>query len=217
MNHKKIILILFIIGGIVSLYRKWAPSEEKEDILRINEYYYAGDYETTRLELDSHLKKYPNSSGAWAYLGLVNVALSDTNEGEKAYLKAIELNPDNDKALLGMGIIYRMRRDYTKAREYYGRAIKANPRNPQAYSSLLMIELKDRNYAHAVALGEKAMSFNLHKPDPGVMGNLVVAYHLNNQMEERDRVLSELEKLNYSEIENIKLILANEVDIDDYY
>ena len=92
---------------------------------------------------------------------------------------------------MGLGVVERMKGNYTKAKDFYEQAIKINRNNPDVYSSLLMLEIKEGNYNEAVKLGEKARTLNFINMRPGILGNLVVAYHLNNQIEERDKLLLE--------------------------
>lgn len=216
MNKKKIFNIVILIIGLFFVIKKFYKSAEYSDVKRINEIYYSGEYDKAKNELESHLKKYPESSESWAYLGLVNLELNDTINAEKAYRKGFDLDSENDKAIVGLGIIQRMKGNYAKAREYYEKAIEVNPNNPDSYSSLLVLEIKNENYPKAVQLGEKARSMKLTDTRPGILGNLVVAYHLNNQLEERDNALSELEKMDYRDIEYIKMIISGMVDINDF-
>ncbi|WP_052461173.1 tetratricopeptide repeat protein [Psychroserpens mesophilus] len=216
MNKKKVFNIVVILIGLFFVIKKFYKSAEYSNVKRINEIYYSGEYNKAKSELELHLLKYPKSSESWAYLGLINIELNDTIGAEKAYLKGLELDSKNDKAIIGLGVIQRMKGNYEKARNYYEKAIKLNPKNPDSYSSLLVLEIKNKNYQKAVELGEKAKELKLTDTRPGILGNLVVAYHLNNQSEERDNVLAELEKMDYEDIEYIKMIISGMVDINDF-
>ena len=215
MNKKQVFNLIIILIGLFFVVKKMMKSSEYSEVRKINEIYYSGKYSDAKSALESHLENYPTSSESWVYLGLVNLDLNDTIAAEEAYIKAFELDSKNDKAMIGLGIVQRMKGNYAKARAYYEKAIEVNPNNPDAYSSLLVLEIKNENYPKAVALGEKARGMKLLDTRPGVLGNLVVAYHLNNQFEERDKALSELEKMNYKDIEYTKMIINGIIDIND--
>ncbi len=213
---KKILSSVILVLGIFFVVKKVYKSSEHSNVKKINEIYYSGDYDKAKSELELHLQNYPESSESWAYLGLVHLELNDTVAAEKAYNKGYELDPKNDNVVVGLGVIQRMKGNYGKARDYYEKAIEINPKNPDAYSSLLVLEIKNKNYAKAVQLGEKAWKMKLADTRPGILGNLVIAYHFNNQFEERDKALAELEKMNYRDIEYTRMIISGLVDIDDF-
>jgi tetratricopeptide (TPR) repeat protein len=211
---KKLLCTLVLISTLIFAIVKIYQYPEKHDIGRINKLYYSGEFEKAKNALEIHIKKYPGSSKSWAYLGLVNLELDDTTGAESAYKKGFELDKLNDKAIIGLGIVARMQGDYAKARQYYERAIEINPNNPDSYASLLVLEIKNKNYAKAVELGEKARDMNLIKTRPGILGNLVLAYHLNNQVKERDRTLAELRRMNYPDVKYIEMMIKGEIDVN---
>ncbi|WP_299685492.1 tetratricopeptide repeat protein [uncultured Dokdonia sp.] len=216
MNKKRIFNIIIIIIGLFFIIKKFYKSAEYSNVKRINKIYYSGEYDKAKSELELHLQEYPKSSEIWAYLGLINLELNDTIGAEKAYLKGLELDSKNDKAIVGLGVVERMKGNYKKARNYYKKAIELNPKNPDPYSSLLVLEIKNENYQKAVELGEKARGMKLTDTRPGILGNLVVAYHLNNEIDKRDNILAELEKMKYKDIEYIKMVISGLVDINDF-
>lgn len=184
-------------------------------IKKVNGFYHAGEYENAKNELNDYLKDHPNSSNGWVYLGLVNVELNDTLNAEHAYKKVLELDKENEKGMVGLGVVERMKGNYGKARTYYERVLEINASNADAYSSLLILEIKNRNYSKAVSLGETARQKEFLKTSPGILGNLVIAYHLNNQPKERDELLAELEKTSYKDIKYTKMIIDGEIDTID--
>jgi tetratricopeptide (TPR) repeat protein len=201
--------------GLFFVIKRIYHIPEQRDIARINKLYYSREFEKAKNELEIHVRKYPGSSQSWAYLGLVKLELNDTAGAELAYRKGFELDKRNDKAIVGFGMVERMKGNYIKAREYYENAIAINPDNPDSYSSLLVLEIINKNYPKAVELGEKARRLNLTKTRPGVLGNLVIAYHLNHQIKERDLVLAELRKMNYPDIKYIEMVINDEIDFND--
>jgi|GEM_PF-2180645 len=213
---KKIFGILILVLCVFFIGKKIYQLPEKLDVKRINKLYYAKEFEKAKKELKAHIKLYPGSSQSWTYLGLINLELNDTIGAEVAYKKGLELDKQNDKAIVGLGIVERMKGNYVKARAYYENAIAINPYNPDCYASLLILEIKNKNYSKAVELGEKARGLDLIKTRPGILGNLVIAYHLNHQIKERDNALAELQKMNYPDIKYTKMIINNELDVNDF-
>ncbi|WP_299315916.1 hypothetical protein [uncultured Aquimarina sp.] len=216
MNRKNIFRFIILILGLFFVVKKIYNSAEYSNIKKINKSYYSGEFIKAKSELELHLKEYPKSSESWAYLGLVNLELDDTINAELAYKKSYQLDKKNDKTLIGLGIVNRMKKNYDSARFYYNKAIKFNANNPDVYSSLLILELKNKNYNKAVELGEKAWAMKNKNTRPGVLGNLIIAYHYNNQLERRDEALIELENLNYKDIEYIKMAINGKVDLIDF-
>jgi tetratricopeptide (TPR) repeat protein len=166
MKTKNIFSILIFILGLFFAVKKIYEYPEKQDIARINKLYYSREFEKAKKALEAHIKAYPGSSKSWAYLGLVNLELNDTAGAALAYRKGFELDKQNDKAIIGLGILERMKGNYVKARQYYERAIDINPDNPDGYASLMVLEVKNKNYRKAVELGEKARDMNLTKIRP---------------------------------------------------
>lgn len=212
---KKILSIVLLIVAGYFIFNRAMDAPESNSLKRISKTYYQGEYQTAKSELEEFLKEYPNSTSGWAFLGLVSLELNDTLNAELGFKKGYELDAENDRAIVGLGVIERMRGNYEGARKYYEEATKVNPRNPNAYSSLLMLELKNENYPKAVELGEKARSLNLINHRPGILGNLAIAYHYNNQFQERDETLQKLETMNYQDLEYIKMIINGTVDLID--
>ena len=118
---------------------------------------------------------------------------------------------------MGLGVIERYKGKHQLAKEMYEKALKINPRNAEAYSSLLMLEIFNKNYSNAVILGEKAVSLMIIKDNPGILGNLVIAYHMNNQLLKRNSALADLEKTNYRNIDQIKKMISDEIDINEVF
>ena len=217
MNKQKIFSIAILLLAVFFIGKEIYKAPENGLIKKVNSFYYAGDYQQAKNELENYLNEYPNSLKGWNYLGLVKLDLNDTLGAEKAYEKALKLDEKSERAIIGLGVVERMRGNYSKAKTYYLSVLKVNPNNADAYSSMLVLEIKNRNYANAVALGEKARGLELINKTPGILGNLVIAYHLNKQIKERDQALAELEKMNYKDIEYTKMLINGSVDFNDVF
>lgn len=214
---KKAIRILLLLGFIFFVGKKICKIPEVNSLKKIYKIHQKGAFEEASILLDEHVQKYPNSSYSWSFLGTVSMQLYNNPKAENAFKKAFELDRKNDKAIVGLGVIARNNGNHLLAREMYEKALTINPSNPDAYSSLLMLEIFDKNYSKAVELGEKAEGLVFSDSKAGIIGNLVVAYHLNGQFEQRDLKLAELELTNYREKESIKMIINNEINIDQLF
>lgn len=83
------------------------------------------------------------------------------------------------------------------------------------YTNLSVVEIKSRNYAKAVKLGETAKEKDDLGKNPVVLANLVIAYHLNHQKKERDQTLAALEKTNYQNMEEVKMLISGKINDED--
>lgn len=68
----------------------------------------------------------------------------------------------------------------------------------------------------AIRYGEKAKSLNIIKNNLVILSNLAIAYHYDNQIEKRNKILMKLEEDNYRDLKYIKMIINGEIDIIDY-
>ena len=91
------------------------------------------DAEPMLLELT---KDEPAASGPWANLGVIYRIRGDVDGAEKAFKKAVELNPRNGTALNELGVIARERGDFLTAEANYQQCVKAQPDNAGCYLNL---------------------------------------------------------------------------------
>jgi Flp pilus assembly protein TadD len=214
---KIVLRVLLIIGVVFLLGRKLYKSPETKSLKNIHGVHKGGDFEQASVLLEQHVETFPNSTYGWSFLGTVSVQLYNNEKAELAFKEAFKLDPKNDKAIVGLGVIARNKGNHILAKEMYEKALKVNPRNPDAYSSLLMLEIFNKNYSKAVELGEKAKMLNIAENKPGLIANLIIAYHLNDQPKERNKEFAELEKTNYREKEYIKMIIDGKIDVEQIF
>lgn len=82
---------------------------------------------------------YSDNSYAWTIFGQLLVTRKEKNykEAEKAYRKALEINPENDIALNNLGILLQNHfRKHSEAEVLYRKALEINPKNKYAVSNL---------------------------------------------------------------------------------
>ena len=213
MKKKLIAVVFFVVAFFIG--KKLFKGPENTTIAKVNEFYYAGEYGKAKGALKSYLKDHPDSPKCWSYLGLVNVELNDTLGAEQAYKKALALDNQSGRSIVGLGVVERMKGNYVKARAYYERALQLNPDDPSVYTSLSVVEIKCHHFAKAIELGETAKEKDDLGKNPVILSNLVIAYHLNHQKKERDQMLAALEKTNYQNMEEVKMLISGKINDED--
>lgn len=213
MKKKLIAIVFFVVAFFIG--KKLFRGPENTTIAKVNEFYYAGEYEKAKGALKHYLKDHPDSPKCWSYLGLVNVELNDTLGAEQAYKKALALDDQSGRSIVGLGVVERMKGNYSKARAYYERALQLDPDDSIVYTNLSVVEIKCRHFAKAVELGEIAKEKDDVGKNPVILSNLVIAYHLNHQKKERDQTLAALQKTNYQHIEYIKRLISGKISDED--
>jgi tetratricopeptide (TPR) repeat protein len=90
-----------------------------------------GDYEKAASELREITKGDPTDAAAWVALGVAERGHGAPNDAERAYKRALELEPDSQNGIdarYDLGVLYMdFKKDTTKAREYLGDFVKAAP------------------------------------------------------------------------------------------
>ncbi|MDD4005261.1 MAG: tetratricopeptide repeat protein [Elusimicrobiaceae bacterium] len=74
----------------------------------------------------------PEFSPTYANLGVALYYTGDTDGAQRSFKKALVNNPDRDRALAGLGNLFREKGDYKTALDYYGQAYRFNPKNALA-------------------------------------------------------------------------------------
>ena len=132
---------------------------------------------------------------------------------EQNYRTALQINPNDSAAYVGLGVLCRKRGDLDGAMQYYQRAVALNPKGAQAYSSMAIIEMKRSNDRKALEYAEKASK--LDSKDATLAANLAVAYHYNNRIADRDRMCAEAERLGYRGLDSVQAIFRGEKSMRD--
>ena len=87
----------------------------------------------------------------------------ENKEYDKAisfYLRAIELDPDDDAAYVNLGVAYYYQGNYTKAKESYERAIELDPDEALAYQKIGDLYMLQINLIKAIELYEKVIELD---------------------------------------------------------
>ena len=120
------------------------------------------DHYTTALELLKIARKYEPSSARISFaLGLSCFNLEPWSTGARdMFQKAVELQPDFDKAHYFLGEAYAYSGKHAAATEAYMKAIELNPRSAPYYYGLAKVLIKQNRSAFAMNLLRKAVELN---------------------------------------------------------
>jgi tetratricopeptide (TPR) repeat protein len=83
---------------------------------------------------------YPDSADWWSVEGVGHAVLGRSRMAAQAFAKALEIDPDNELAHLGVGVARVIAGDEKGAAESYKRALKINPSNKTAAEGLKWLE-----------------------------------------------------------------------------
>ena len=84
----------------------------------------------------------------WFDLGLAYKNLLDFEQSEKAYLKALKLNPNSEKANFNLAALYLLLNNPQGAIKYYTRALKINPDDRESQYFLSLAYFRNKDYEH---------------------------------------------------------------------
>ncbi|MGF1602987.1 MAG: tetratricopeptide repeat protein [Thermosynechococcaceae cyanobacterium] len=184
-----------------------APAGKPDDLKRlkkISEAVFAGQYTQIEPEARTYLKERPQSALGHRTLGWLLLKKGDLDESKQSFEQAIQFDPKDDNAYVGLGALARKRQDSDGAVKYYQDAIAIQPKNPEAYGSLVVVHILKKDYKAGIADGEKAMKFDFD--DPTLYANLSLAYHFDGDTVNRDKYFKLAKKNNYYNLEKLQTL-----------
>jgi tetratricopeptide (TPR) repeat protein len=87
-----------------------------------------------RARLEASLAKMPETSKKWVLAGRTYHSIGQTAEAEKAFRKAIQLDPSNMEAYGKLGIVYMTQKRLDEALKEYDAAAEKNPKSVGAFT-----------------------------------------------------------------------------------
>jgi len=85
---------------------------------------------------------------------------TNLKEEKKIFEKTIEVNPENERAYIELGLRYRNQGEYDKAEEMFKRAIEINPGNEKTYSELGLCYRHQGRHDKAKEMFKKIIEIN---------------------------------------------------------
>ncbi len=134
-------------------------------------------------------EKDPSDVDAWVTLGRLRRMAQNSVEAEKAFQKALELDPDNEYALHGLALLYSDLGDTKTAVVMWRRLAERNP-HPRVLRALAASLTQVRDYSGAVETLRRALK--LAPRDLEVKRELAENLLLKEDYEEAARVYEEL-------------------------
>ena len=135
------------------------------------------------------LKKYPNFSPIYNFLGLSHRELGNIKLAEKIFLEGYYKDPNNPGILINLGAIYRLKRDRENSIKFFKDAMKINP-NDIALLVNYGNALSDFNKVkESIIFYEKAMSID--ENNQTILINLSSAYQILGKFKESRKLLNQ--------------------------
>ena len=133
--------LLFQLEGEVKLAEKYFTNAIRydPDSARVRNLYGAFLFAQKRyVEAIEQLQKasgnrfYPNRPSVFENLGVAYSRINDKAGAEQAFRRAVQLNPEQARALLELAVLRYEQQNYVESREFYKRHIATAPKSPKA-------------------------------------------------------------------------------------
>ncbi|MDX1978996.1 MAG: tetratricopeptide repeat protein [Bryobacteraceae bacterium] len=120
--------------------------------------------------------KTPKDSGTWLMLGRLYKVSQNSPESEKAFKKALEIDPENEEVLTGLAMVYADVGDTKSAADLLKKASDKNP-SVRTLAALAAAYEQLRDHANAAAALRKALEIAPQNPEikRGLAQNLLFA------------------------------------------
>ncbi len=124
-------------------------------------------YREAEVMLEELTSSYPDSVYYWSRLGYARNHSRDHSGAIRAYRKALELQPDEERnltnlisAILNRGAQLQSEGNLEEAREQYHRATNLYPGAWSAYNNLAVMEMEEENYRKALEILREGLAAN---------------------------------------------------------
>ncbi|HEX8985435.1 MAG TPA: tetratricopeptide repeat protein [Bryobacteraceae bacterium] len=133
--------------------------------------------------------KVPDDTDSWLMLGRLYKIGMDTPNAQKAYTKALQLDPDNEFALSGMAQIYTDQGDTKNALEIWKKLAEKDPR-PQALTALANAYEQAHDFKSAAQTLQRALE--AAPKDPEIKKSLAEDLLMSGKEDEALKLYTEL-------------------------
>jgi tetratricopeptide (TPR) repeat protein len=83
-----------------------------------------------------------NAASHYNNVGLCYLKMNNLGEAEKVFISIITLYPDNEKACLNLGLLYKLSGNSGLALDFYKKALEINPNNLNAKAEVDKLQMK---------------------------------------------------------------------------
>ncbi len=149
-------------------------------------------------ETEESLKKTPELNSGSGHSGQSYKNKDDYyNEAEELFKKALEINPRNESACVGLGWVYIGQAKSAEKEAFFKKQLELNPKNNSAYHMLGWLQMQQGKYSEAEESFEKALELDFRNEDVYIkLGWLYMTQKKYAQAERLFKRLIELEPQN---------------------
>ena len=97
-----------------------------------------GEFKETIFESKQLLKKFPSSYLVYYFKGIATASMGEYSEAEKAFHKAVDLNPNFSDPYNNLGILLFENDELDRCEIYFQKAIKLSPKNHEYYFEYIL-------------------------------------------------------------------------------
>jgi tetratricopeptide (TPR) repeat protein len=146
------------------------------------------DYGKAEEVLNALVKAAPDSFMGYYYLGRLGLESNSLAAAERSYLKALDLKPMFENAMIDLAFVYERRGDVAKAMSTYDRILTANPTSRVARGRLGRLYLLNNRYDDALAQFQEMKRLGQYDQDVRIEVGLIYL--------EQDKVAEAIKELN---------------------
>ncbi len=105
----------------------------------------------------------PGDANAWYLAGRAAISATDS---DARYRRALEIDPGNARATMGLGSIARSKNELTEARARYAAALAKDPSLTEAWAALVQVELQRGDRVAALDTARRSLAAVPKSPEP---------------------------------------------------
>lgn len=129
-----------------------------------NAHYALNEYDEAIAQFEIAVKLKEDYSKAWVNMGIVHDANRNRRAARDAYIRAIELNPEDVLAHCHLGFNYQSAGENEKAMGYYQKALSIDPNSAQAHYNLGLAFAEARIFKEALIEWNKVIELDPDGP-----------------------------------------------------
>ena len=185
-----IALFASLLGFVVSACGTTSPSADPATLISEAKADLENDDADAALpKLEQAIKADGSSSEAHFLLGNALAEKQRFNDAEKAYLRALELDPNHGNARSNLGVVYYRQSKLAEAEDTFRAALSQSPDDPEILYNLGGVLASLNRFDEAVTLFRKATAQNPDLPEPYL--GLGSVFHAQGR---RDEAISALRR-----------------------